>query len=207
MATGKRTPPKTMGLFTLFGADVSAWKSIGFLGGGSNRDAPPVTLSEALKFWWKYPAVRATFIYRLSHWCYRRHIRLVPGMLWRMNIRRFGLDILPSVSIGPGLFMPHPVGIVVVARGLGRNVRLDPSITIGTHNTYEFPLIGNDVAIGAGARVLGGIVIGDGASIGANAVVSDDVPPGATIEGIPGKPIKFSEVHAPKQTIEIFHGS
>lgn len=207
MASGKRTPPKTMGLFSLFGADVSAWKSIGFLGGGTHGDAPPVTFGEALKFLWQYPAVRATFIYRVSHWCYRYHIRLVPGMLWRMNIRRFGLDILPSVSIGPGLFIPHPVGTVVVARGLGRNVCLNPNITIGPRTTYEFPLIGNDVAIGAGARILGGIVIGDGAIIGANAVVIDDVPPGATIVGIPGKPIKFTEVHAPKQPMEIFHSS
>ena len=207
MATGKRISPKTMGLFTLFAADVCAWKSIGFLGSGANLDAPPVTFSEALKFWWHYPAVRATLIYRVSHWCYRNHIRLVPGMLWRMNIRRFGLDILPSVSIGPGLFIPHPVGTVVVARGLGRNVRLNPNITIGPRTTFESPLIGSDVTIGAGARILGGIVIGDGATIGANAVVIDDVPPGATVVGIPGKPIKFREAHAPKQTMEIFHSS
>ncbi len=205
MAAGRRKPPKAMGLFSLFGADLRAWKGIGFLG-GAQRTAP-VTFSDALKLLWNYPAVRATFLYRLSHACYRHHIRLLPGILWRMNIRRFGLDIVPSVPIGPGLYIAHPVGIVVMARSLGRNVSLITAVTIGMRNTHEFPLIGNDVTIGAGARVLGGIVVGDGATIGANAVVIDDVAPGATMVGIPAKPLKARAPYYPQQTMEIFNGS
>ncbi len=206
MAARRPGPPKTMGLFALFSADLRAWKGIGFLGSGINRDAP-ITFSEGLKLWWNYPAVRATFIYRLSHWCYRHRIRLLPGILWRMNIRRFGLDIVPSVPIGPGLYISHPVGTVVMARGLGRNVSLITNVTIGMRNTHEFPLVGNDVTIGAGARVLGGIVVGDGATIGANAVVIDDVAPGATMVGIPARPLKPKGVYYPQQTMELYHGS
>ncbi len=202
MATRRRKSPKTMGLFTLFGYDLRAWKRIGYLS-DANQDTP-VTFSEALRLWWNYSAVRATFLYRLSHWCHRRHIHLIPGILWRMNISRFGLDIVPSVPIGPGLYIPHPVGTVVMAQGLGRNVSIITNVTIGMRNTHDFPLIGNDVTIGAGARVLGGIVVGDGATIGANAVVIDNVPPGATMVGIPARPTKVKGSFYAKQTVEIF---
>lgn len=206
MATGKRRTPKFMGFRELYSADLRAWRNMGFLGGGVNWDGP-VTLTEALKLWWNYPGVRATLIYRLSHWCWRRRVRVVPGILWRMNIRHYGLDIVPSVPIGPGLYIAHPVGIVVMARALGRNVSLITALTVGMRNTHDFPLIGNDVTIGAGARVLGGIVVGDGAAIGANAVVIDDVPPGATMVGIPARPSRIRGVQYPKQTMEIFNGS
>jgi serine O-acetyltransferase len=193
-----------MGLLDLCTSDLQAWKRIGFVGG--NRD-DPVTFKEALNLWWNYAAVRATVLYRLSHWCYRRRIRLLPGILWRMNIRRFGLDIVPSVPVGPGLYIPHSVGTVVMARGLGRNVSLITNVTIGMRNTHEFPFIGNDVTIGAGARVLGGIVVGDGATVGANAVVIDDVPPGVTVVGIPAKPTRLREFHYGKQSVEAFYDS
>jgi serine O-acetyltransferase len=206
MATMRRKPPKTMGLFTLFGYDVRAWKRFRFLGGSPNQGSP-LTFSEALRLTWTYPSLRAIFIYRLSHWCYRRHIHILPGMLWRMNISRFGLDIIPSISIGPGLYIGHPVGTVIMARSLGRNVSLLSAITIGMRTTYEFPVIGNDVVIGAGARILGGIVVADGATIGANAVVIDDVAPGATVVGIPAKPIKPKETNYTQQNMEIYYES
>jgi serine O-acetyltransferase len=204
MATGKLRLPKTMGLFAMFRQDVQVWKRMGFLGGNPHA---PVTVLEALKLYWNYMGVRATFLYRLSHWCHRRRIPLVPGILWRRNIRRYGLDIVPSVPVGPGLYIAHPVGIVIMARGLGRNVSLITAVTIGMRNTHEFPLIGNNVTIGAGARVLGGIVIGDDATIGANAVVIDDVPPGATMVGIPARPTGHRQGRYVQQVEEVIHGS
>jgi serine O-acetyltransferase len=206
MATGLRKTPKTLGLFALFAEDLRAWKRIGFLGGGASQQQP-VTLMEALKLYWNYTGVRATWVYRLGNWCHRHHVPLLPGLLWRRNIRRFGLDIVPTVPIGPGLYIAHPVGIVVMARGLGRNVSLISAITIGMRNDHQFPLIGNDVTIGAGARVLGGIVVGDGAKIGANAVVIDDVLPGATMVGIPAKQVGRKTSSPLQQVEEILHGS
>ena len=207
MTTGMRKTPKTLGLFDLFAEDLRAWKRIGFLGTSSSQQLP-ISFKEALTLYWNYTGVRATWVYRLSNWCYRQHIPLLPGILWRRNIRRYGLDIVPSVPIGPGLYIAHPVGIVVMARGLGRNVSLISSITIGMRNEHRFPLIGNNVTIGAGARVLGGIIIGDSAKIGANAVVIEDVMPDATMVGIPARPI----AHKPtatyvQQAEEILHGS
>ena len=151
LADKKRKSPKTMSLFDLFREDLQVWKRMGFLGSASDPYGP-VTFNEALKLTWNYAPVRATFLYRLSHWCHRRHIRVIPGILWRMNIRRFGLDIVPSVPIGAGLYIPHTVGTVVMARGLGRNVSLISAVTIGMRNTHEFPIIANDVTIGAARR-------------------------------------------------------
>jgi serine O-acetyltransferase len=205
-ATNKHKLAKTMSMLDLFREDLQMWKRSGFLPGSPNPHGP-VTFTEALKLLWSQAPVRATFLYRLSHWCHRQHIRALPGILWRMNIRRFGLDIVPSVSIGPGLYIPHTVGTVVMARGLGRNVSLITAVTIGMRNTREFPLIGNDVTIGAGARVLGGIVVGDGATIGANAVVIEDVPPGATMVGIPARPVRRSDTTYTVQVKEVLYGS
>ncbi len=204
MQTNRRRRVKSMGLWALFREDVRVWKLMGFLGGNAQA---PVTVREALKLYWHYTGVRATFLYRLGSWCHRQHVPLVPGILWRRNIRRYGLDIVPSVPIGPGLYIAHPVGIVVMARGLGRNVSLITALTIGMRNTHDFPLIGNNVTVGAGARVLGGIVVGDGASIGANAVVIHDVPPGATMVGIPARPVGQKENRYFQQAEEIIYGS
>ena len=204
MMKNKRRRPKTMGLFALFREDLQAWKRLGFLGGSPHA---PVTLVDGIKLYWNYTGVRATFLYRLSHWCYRQRIPLIPSILWRRTIRRWGLDIVPSVPIGPGLYVAHPVGTVVMARGLGRNVSLITGITVGMRNSHEFPLIGNNVTIGAGARVLGGIVVADGATIGANAVVIDDVPPGVTMVGIPAKPVGQRTARYTRPIEEVSYGS
>ena len=204
MATNRRVQPKRIGLFALFREDLHAWKRKGFLGGNPYE---PVTLKEGIKLYWNYTGVRATWLYRLSHWFYQQRIPFIPGILWRRTIRRFGLDIVPSVPIGPGLYIAHPVGTVVMARRLGSNVSLITAITIGMRNSHDFPFIGNDVTIGAGARVLGGIVVGDNANIGANAVVIQDVPPGATMVGIPAKPVGQREIAYSQQMKETLHGA
>ncbi len=206
MVTGKRNIAKSMGLFDLFAEDLRVWKQLGFLGSGPGQQKP-VTLLEGLKLYWNYTGVRATWLYRLGNWCHRKRIPLLPGILWRRNIRRFGLDIVPSVPIGAGLYIAHPVGIVIMARGLGRNVSLISAITIGMRNDHQFPLIGNNVTIGAGARVLGGIVVGDGAKIGANAVVIDDVIPGSTMVGVPASPVSRKVSSYIQQAEDILHGS
>jgi serine O-acetyltransferase len=110
--------------------------------------------------------------------------------LRRLNITLHGLDIVPTVPIGGGLYLPHTVGTVVMAQSIGRNVTLVSNVTIGMRHQAAFPIIGNDVYIGAGARVLGPITVGDGAVIGANAVVLCDVPPHATAVGVPARIIQ-----------------
>ena len=107
----------------------------------------------------------------------------------RKNIRTYGLDISPKIPIGGGFYIAHPVGNVVHAKSIGRNCSIIAAVTIGMRNKHEFPVLEDNVFIGAGARVLGGLTIGEGAVIGANAVVVKDIPAGATAVGIPAKVI------------------
>lgn len=177
-----------MSVWRLIAEDMKAWKRIGFL--GPELTASRLRRREAMTLIWRYPGVRATIVYRLSYAAQCHHVPLVPMFLCRYNLRNFGLDVVPFVPIGPGLYIPHPVGTVISARGIGRNCHIISSVTIGMRTRPEFPLIGNDVTIGAGARVLGAITIGDGAQIGANAVVLTDVPSGTTAVGIPARVIR-----------------
>ncbi len=141
---------------------------------------------------WTYQPLHAIALFRLSSWCRRRRIPMLPEMLRRLNIVLYGLDVVSSIPIGGGLYLPHTVGTVIMAQRIGRNVTIVSNVTIGMRHTAVFPTIGDDVYIGAGARVLGPITIGDGAVIGANAVVLTDVPPGATAVGVPARIIQKS---------------
>lgn len=174
-----------MTVWQLIGEDMCAWKRIGFLGEHAKHSR--LRLGEAIKLYWRFPGVRATVIYRLSHEADRRHIRLLPMLLTHHNVRHYGFDVVPSIPIGPGLYVPHPVGTVIMARSIGRNCHIISSVTIGMRNRYAFPAIGDDVTIGCGARVLGDITIGSNVNIGANAVVIDDIPDSATAVGIPAR--------------------
>jgi len=179
-----------MSVWHLISEDIRIWKRIGFLGPAAAETRTRLRLREALTLIWRFPGVRATLVYRLSHAASQHHVPLVPMLLFRYNLRNFGLDIVPSVPIGPGLYIPHPVGTVVAARGIGRNCQIISGVTIGMRSRLEFPLVGDDVTIGAGARVLGGITVGHGVHIGANAVVLEDIPDGATAVGIPARIIR-----------------
>ena len=167
----------------LMGGDILAWALIWC----GPQAADGVTLRDAVRLVWNQSGLRATLLFRVSHALWRSHVPALPGMVARLNLMLHGLDIPPSVEIGPGLYVPHPVGTVVMAKRLGARVSLISGITIGMRATPIFPLLGDDVFVGAGARILGDIVIGDGANIGANAVVLKDVPPGATAVGVPAR--------------------
>jgi serine O-acetyltransferase len=164
---------KTPGLRDSAAGDIAAWKKL--WGGGT------------AKLVWNQCGLRATLLFRLSHALWRHRIPALPGMVARLNLTLYGLDIPPSVEIGPGLYIPHPVGTVVMAHRIGANVSLISAITIGMRGVPGFPTLGNGVFIGAGARVLGAITVGDGVSIGANAVVLKDIPAGATAVGVPAR--------------------
>jgi serine O-acetyltransferase len=172
--------------------DIEAWTKI--WRGPSGEDT--VSLRHGLKLVWTQCGLRATLLFRLSHALWRSHIPMLPGMVARLNLTLHGLDIPPSVEIGPGLYIPHPVGTVVMAQRVGANVSLVSAITIGMRATPDFPVIGDGVFVGAGARILGAIIVGAGANIGANAVVLKDVPPGATAVGVPAR------ILASKETIK-----
>jgi serine O-acetyltransferase len=147
----------------------------------------PLSFLTLLKLLYTYLPLRAMAWFRFGNWCKRRGIPFFPGFAQRWIYQHYGLEIVIGAEIGPGLYIAHPVGTVVAPKRMGRNCSIIASVTIGMRNEWAFPTIGNDVFIGAGARVLGGISIGDGAVIGANAVVIRDVPSGATAVGIPAR--------------------
>ncbi len=136
----------------------------------------------------RHVPLRAMAWYRLAAWCKVNEIPLLTGLLNRQLFFRFGLEI--GGDIGGGLYIAHPSGTVINVERMGENCSVIASVTIGMRNEWIFPEIGNHVFIGAGARVLGGIMIGDRAKIGANAVVMHDVPAYATAVGVPARVIK-----------------
>ena len=96
------------------------------------------------------------------------------------------LEITPS-DIGAGLFIQHGMATLVSAERIGTNCWINQQVTIGYSNRTDRPVIGNNVRISAGAKIIGKVTIGDNAIIGANTVVLSDVPPNATVLGVPGK--------------------
>lgn len=134
-----------------------------------------------------------------------RRSRFVVINVIRRAIRSAACGLLGSDirsrSIGPDLFLPHPYGIVVHARArIGRGCTIYHNVTIGEDNVRPgVPSLGDDVIIGAGAAVLGDVRIGSGARVGANAVVLSDVPPGATVAGVPARLVgRFGSAGTPK---------
>ena len=121
---------------------------------------------------------------------YRARIPFFPGFIYRVMRVLLSCDIPYTVKIGHGTTFVHN-GLGCVVNGdavIGDNCRILQNVTIGGRGDNSgVPIIGNDVLIGAGACVLGGVKIGDGAKIGANAVVVKDVPSGSTAVGIPAK--------------------
>lgn len=138
-----------------------------------------------LKLLYRYLPLRAMAWFRIGCWLKSAGVRGLPSLIQRRIFRRYGLEIAVGADIGGGLYIAHPVGTVVAAERIGANCSIVAAVTIGMRNEWRFPVIGDDVFIGAGARVLGGITVGHGARIGANAVVIRDVPPGATAVGFP----------------------
>jgi serine O-acetyltransferase len=135
---------------------------------------------------------------RLSRAFYLARIPVLPLVCSYVNLLMFGIQVTPRCYIGAGFFLPHPSGVVVGARRIGENVTLFHQVTLGAKEldmafTPELlPDVGNNVTIGAGAKVLGGIHLGDCVVIGANSVVLHPVAPGRTAVGIPARAIEPS---------------
>ncbi len=142
----------------------------------------PWYVVESLLFETGYQAV---VLHRLAHWFKSQGVPALGPAIARLNQFLTGVEIGPAATIGPGLMIVHGQGIVVggYAR-IGRNATLLQQVTIGSpspDHRERMPAIGDDVFIGAGAKVIGAITVGDGSFIGVNAVVAQDVPPGSRV--------------------------
>ncbi|MGD0811312.1 MAG: serine acetyltransferase [Acidimicrobiales bacterium] len=133
----------------------------------------------------RFPEFRNVFYCRLDR-MNMSAVAIIAKRIWR-PVPTMSLDCCPE--IGPGLVITHGFNTILNAERIGRNCWAHHEVTLGWNYGSGCPTIGDDVFIGAGAKVLGKIVIGDGARIGANAVVVHDVPPGATAVGVPARVI------------------
>lgn len=141
-----------------------------------------------------YPHIKALIYYKLSHGLYKRNLYFLARLI--SNLGRFftGIEIHPGATIGKGLFIDHGIGVVIGETAeVGDNVTLYQGVTLGgTGNEVgkRHPTVGNNVVIGAGAKILGDIYIADGTKVGANAVVLKSTRPNSTVVGIPAKEVK-----------------
>jgi serine O-acetyltransferase len=133
-----------------------------------------------------YPRIGAVVTYRASSWCWQHGLRPIALWMQASSIRSSGAEIHPAARLGGGFAIIHTVGIVVGHEVVaGDNLVVYHGVTLGHTGTGQGqPRIGDNVRIGAGAKVLGPVVIGDGAWIGANAVVLGDVPAGGVATGV-----------------------
>jgi serine O-acetyltransferase len=148
-----------------------------------------------------YPGVIAVGFHRIGHWLWEGELYF-PARLVN-HIARFltAIDIHPGAKIGRNFFIDHGFTVIGETAEIGNDVTIYQSVTLGGTNPStgvagkRHPTIRDRVVIGSGAQVLGPIDVGEGAKIGANAVVTKDVPPGATVVGIPAKAVPIDTVH------------
>jgi serine O-acetyltransferase len=138
-----------------------------------------------------YPGLHALICYRLAHRLYKWHIPLIPRVISYIARIFTGIEIHPAAQIGRRFFIDHGEGVVIGETSIiGDDVLMYQQVTLGgtgKDTGKRHPTIGNNVILGAGAKVLGNINIGDFVRIGAGSVVIEDVPPHSTVVGIPGR--------------------
>ena len=138
-----------------------------------------------------YPSIRVLIYYKIAHFFYGKKLFFTARVFSQLGRFFTGIEIHPGATIGKGLFIDHGMGVVIGETSVvGDNVILYHGVTLGgtgKHKGKRHPTIGNNVVIGTGAKVLGPITVGNGAKIGANAVVLENVPANATAVGIPAK--------------------
>jgi len=137
-----------------------------------------------------YSGLHAVWAYRWNHWFWTHGFRLIARWVSQVVRLATGIEIHPGAVIGRRLFIDHGMGVVIgETTTIGDDVTLYQGVTLGgtgKEHGKRHPTLGNGVVIGAGARVLGNIRIGDHSRVGANSVVLRDVPADSTVVGVPG---------------------
>ncbi len=144
-----------------------------------------------------YAGFHALLFYRFAHWLWKRRIPFIPRALSQFARFLTGIEIHPGATIGSGLFIDHGMGVVIgETTEIGNNVTLFQGVTLGgtgKQRGKRHPTLGSHVVVGAGAKVLGPITIGDYVKIGANSVVLQEVPDHSTVVGIPGRIVRIKD--------------
>jgi serine O-acetyltransferase len=170
---------KLIFIFIFFNSEIKAAKK---------RDPAARTALEIILL---YQGLHALIYQRIAHFFYKAGLFFFARLISQFARAMTGIEIHPGALIGKGFFIDHGMGVVIGETAIiGDNVLLYQGVTLGgtgLEKGKRHPTVGNNVVIGAGAKVLGNITIGDNSYIGANAVVIKDVPPNSTVVGVPGR--------------------
>ncbi len=148
-----------------------------------------------------YPGLHAIWLQRPAHWCWNHGLKWLGRFISHFARWCTGIEIHPGAVIGERVFIDHGMGVVIGETAVvGDGCTIYHGVTLGGTSLYKgakrHPTLGRDVVVAAGAKVLGGFEVGDGAKIGSNAVVIKPVPAGATAVGIPARIIASKEGHS-----------
>ena len=166
------------------------------------RDPAARTFFEVLT---TYPGVHAVLLHRVSHKLWSKGFKWLARFLSTVARWFTGIEIHPGATIGRRFFIDHGMGVVIGETAeIGDDCTLYHGVTLGGTSWEKgkrHPTLGNDVVVGAGAKVLGPIKIGNGARIGSNSVVVKEVPPAATVVGVPGRAVGGEQVTSDKEKV------
>lgn len=167
---------------------------IGFLRSVREDIAAVFDRDPAAKSWLEvitcYPGLHALWAHRINHWLWRRHLQTLARSFSQLARLLTGIEIHPAAQIGRRLFIDHGMGIVIGETTIiGDDVTLFQGVTLGgtgKEHGKRHPTLHNNVYVGAGARILGNITIGENSRVGAGSVVLHNVPGNSTVVGVPG---------------------
>ena len=151
-------------------------------------------LHSTFELFFNYPGLWALFFHRIAHWFYNKGLRFIPRFISAIGQFLTVIDIHPAATIGHRVFIDHGVGVVIGETTIiGDDVIIYQQVTLGGVSTSKgkrHPTLENNVVIGAGAKILGNITIGENSKVGANSVVVKNVPSESTAIGIPARVLK-----------------
>ncbi len=138
-----------------------------------------------------YPGFHILYNHRVAHWLWVHNMKLLARLVSQAGRAATGIEIHPGATIGPGFFIDHGMGVVIGETAeIGENVTLYHGVTLGGtswRREKRHPTIGNNVVIGAGAKILGPFKVGDNSKIGSGSVVVNEVPENSVVVGVPGR--------------------